>query len=79
MLSMSASRRAAHLFIPQRVDGIEGGGFARGVEAEENADGGAEEEGSDDGRGRDHHGPFGEDGEELRGSDADRDSDDAAE
>ena len=50
----------AALLVTQRLDGIEGGGFSGGVEAEEDADGGAEEEGSDDGRGRDHHGPFGE-------------------
>lgn len=39
----------ADSLVTQCVDGIEGGGFSRGVEAEENPDGGAEKEDSDDG------------------------------
>ena len=30
------------LFVTQRFDGVEGGGFARGIESKENADGGTE-------------------------------------
>ena len=42
--------------VAQGVYRVEGGGFPRGIEAEEDADGGAETEGDDDGGGGDEGG-----------------------
>src|SRR3954471_11410592 len=44
--------------VAQRFDGIEGGGFACGIKAKENADGCAEQKGEDYGADRNQRGPM---------------------
>src|SRR5688500_7402992 len=54
-----------NLFVPEGVDGVEFGGFAGGVEAEEDADGDGGGEGDDDRAAGDGGGPFEEAGHEF--------------
>src|SRR3954453_1922484 len=44
--------------VAQRFDGIEGGGFARRIKSEEDADGCAEQKGDHDGGDRNQRGPM---------------------
>ena len=59
-----------NLFVAQRVDGVEPGGFAGGVEAEKNADRRADQEGKDDPFWRNERRPAELGGEQFRNGDA---------
>ena len=67
----------ATLLVAQGVYGVELGGFASGIEAEEYPHGGAEGEGDNDGLRRDQRGPFLDHGNQLRAADAQEDAQDA--
>ena len=66
------------LFIPQRFDRVEFGGFPGWVEAEEDADGGGDQDGGDDCAGAAFDGPMGEFFDHEREGMAEDDSDDTA-
>ena len=66
------------LFIPQRFDRVEFGGFPGWVEAEEDADGGGDQDGGDDCAGAAFDGPMGEFFDHEREAVTEDDSDDTS-
>src|ERR1700692_4752659 len=66
------------LFVAKRFDGIERGGFARGIEAEEDANGCAEQECNSNRPDRNQRGPMRINRQDTGRADAADDSDDAA-